>query len=324
MMDQKISYRELCKREPTIPIFSKDWWLDAVCGEENWDVVLIKHESDIVASLPYYIKRGRRITTIGMPQLTQSLGPWLRPSKGKYANALAWQKDLMTELINQLPSYDFFVQNFHYTVTNWLPFYWQGFCQSTRYTYIIEDLSDINNVWDGLLSNIRSDIKKARNRYRVEVCTDLGIDKFLDVNELTFSRQGMQLPYSRDFVRRIDNACIAHESRKIFFGRDNEGRIHAAVYLIWTESSAYCLMIGNDPALRASGATSLCMWEAIQFAATVAKSFDFEGSMIEPVERFFRAFGAKQIPYFSVSKNNSRLSELRTAAKIIKRAILRK
>ena len=35
--------------------------------------------------------------------------------------------------------------------------------------------------------------------------------------------------------------------------------------------------------------------------------FDFEGSMIEPVERSFRQFGAKQTPYFSVSKTPSRL-----------------
>lgn len=66
-------------------------------------------------------------------------------------------------------------------------------------------------------------------------------------------------------------------------------------------------MGGGDPALRNSGATSLCMWEAIRFAATVTKSFDFEGSMIEPVERYFRAFGAIQTPYFSVSKTPSRL-----------------
>jgi len=66
-------------------------------------------------------------------------------------------------------------------------------------------------------------------------------------------------------------------------------------------------MGGGAPDLRNSGATSLCMWEAIQFAATVTKSFDFEGSMLETVERFFRAFGAKQTPYFAISKINSKL-----------------
>ena len=75
-----------------------------------------------------------------------------------------------------------------------------------------------------------------------------------------------------------------------------------AAIIFWNPDSAYYLMGGRNPKLRSSGATSLCMWEAIQFSASVTKSFDFEGSMNEPVERFFRAFGAVQTPYFSIKK----------------------
>jgi hypothetical protein len=32
--------------------------------------------------------------------------------------------------------------------------------------------------------------------------------------------------------------------------------------------------------------------------------------MIEPVERFFRAFGAIQTPYFAISKTNSKLLKI--------------
>jgi hypothetical protein len=34
----------------------------------------------------------------------------------------------------------------------------------------------------------------------------------------------------------------------------------------------------------------------------VSRVFDFEGSMLEPIEHFVRAFGGRQTPYFSVSK----------------------
>lgn len=44
------------------------------------------------------------------------------------------------------------------------------------------------------------------------------------------------------------------------------------------------------------------IWEAIKFASTVSKKFDLEGSMLEPVERFFRGFGTVQKPYFTISK----------------------
>lgn len=39
---KKDEYREFCLNEKNIPIFSKDWWLDSVCGTDNWDVALVK------------------------------------------------------------------------------------------------------------------------------------------------------------------------------------------------------------------------------------------------------------------------------------------
>ena len=44
------------------------------------------------------------------------------------------------------------------------------------------------------------------------------------------------------------------------------------------------------------------MWESILRARLVTDVFDFEGSMIGPVERFFRAFGSRQTPYLKVSR----------------------
>jgi hypothetical protein len=35
------------------------------------------------------------------------------------------------------------------------------------------------------------------------------------------------------------------------------------------------------------------------------------GSMLEPIERFFRGFGAVQIPYFNITKTPSRMLRLR-------------
>jgi hypothetical protein len=247
------------------------------------------------------------MTVITQPRETQTLGPWLRESSAKVAVRLGQEKDLLTELIAQLPAFSHFEQNWHHANTNWLPFYWHGVRQTTRYTYRLPDLSNLDAIWSGFRENIRGDIRKAQDRFKVTVRTDLNIDDFLALNAKTFERQGQVLPYSISFIKELDEACKKHNSRTIFVAVDDSGRHHAGVYIIWDEQSAYYLMGGGDPELRSSGATSLCMWDAIQFASTKTKSFDFEGSMIEPVERFFRAFGAIQTPYFSISKTSSRL-----------------
>ncbi|MFX0196635.1 MAG: GNAT family N-acetyltransferase [Candidatus Hodarchaeota archaeon] len=309
-MGNKERYREFCKENSGIPIFSKDWWLDAVCGPENWDVAMVAKGDSVVATMPYTFKRKYGFVLLGMPFLTQTLGPWLRSSPGKYAKKLTMEKDCMESLIEQLPHYDYFNQCFHYSVTNWLPFYWKGFKQTTRYTYVLEDLSDTGRIWEGFLDNIRREIRKAESRFGLAVRSDMGIESFLKVTKKTFQRQGMNLPYPVEIVYKIERACERHNCKKILFAVDREGNIHAAFYIVWDENSAYYLMGGGDPVLRKSGATSLLMWEAIKFASTVTSRFDFEGSMIESVERFFRSFGAKQIPYYEVTNTQSRLLQL--------------
>ena len=41
-MTKKEKYRELCKYEKSIPIFSKDRWMDAVCWENDWDILSVE------------------------------------------------------------------------------------------------------------------------------------------------------------------------------------------------------------------------------------------------------------------------------------------
>jgi hypothetical protein len=290
----------------SVPLFAQPWWLDSTAGPDGWDVVCISDPAgEVVAALPYTVQRRRSLTILGMPPLSQTLGPWLRSCPARESTRLAREKDLIGELLDALPPSDHYAQSWHHSITNWLPAYWRGYSQTTHYTYRIPSLVDLDAVWNGMQSNIRSDVRKARERFGVTVDDAADLEAFSRLNDLTFARQGKPSPYSNEFLSRVDAAADAQSSRRIFVARDEAGRAHAGVYLVWDSESAYYLMGGGDPELRNSGATSLCMWEAIRFAATVTKSFDFEGSMIEPVERFFRAFGAIQTPYFAISRTTS-------------------
>ena len=316
-LTNKDKYRALCLKEFNIPIFSKDWWLDAVCGEDNWGVAIIDKENEIIASMPYFKKRRLIFDLITMPQLTQTMGPWFaKKSDAKYVTRLSNQHKLMQELIDQIPRNSFFSQNFHYSIANWLPFKWNGFQQTTNYTYVIPDLSDLDKIWKNMRENIKTDIRKAEKNLTVH--SGITIENFYNLNKKTFSRQDLSISYDLNFLRKVDDACQKHQARKIFVAEDANTNYHAAIYIVLdSQNTAYYLMGGSDPNLRNSGAMSLLMWEAIKYASTVAKTFDFEGSMIQPVERFFRAFGAEQKPYFHVYKTSSKLLKIRQALKDI-------
>lgn len=317
-MNSKQKYSDLCRSEDNVPIFSQYWWLDAVCGHENWDVAIIEKGDHIEAALPYMRANKFGLRFITMPPLTKTLGPWLRAYDGKKGAQYAHQKELFTKLIKSLPRFDYFCQNFHASITNWLPFFWQGFKQTTWYTYVLDNLGELEGIFDGFQGNIRREIKKARQRYKLHIRWDIDIESFYDLYKKTFLRQKMRVPHSKKIIFRVDKACRSRNTSKIIGAQDNAGRIHAAHYIIWDPHSAYYLMGGSDPELRNSGANSLCMWEAIRFASKVTQKFDFEGSMIEPIERFFRGFGAKQIPYFRITSETKRMIRLRALKSLIR------
>jgi hypothetical protein len=318
MVSNKGLYRQLCKQQQ-LPLFLNDWWLDAVCVEGPWDAAVIEEGGDIRAVLPYYKVKGKLgHTYLTMPRLTQFMGPWLiYPPDQKYSSKLSYEKQILAELIRQLPSFDSFTQNFHYSVTNWLPFYWESFQQSTGYTYRLEELGRPEALFAGFKSSIRREIRKAEKQVSVKVDND--IEKFYHMVGKTYKRQELTLPVSLDFMKRIDTACEANNCRRILFALDSSGRVHAALYVVWDDQSAYHLLSGGDPRLRTSGATSLLMWHAIRFAASVTGSFDFEGSMVQPIERFFSSFGSIQKPYLQLEKVNSRFLKLKKCLNAIRR-----
>ena len=297
----KNKYRSLCVRETSIPIFSRDWWLDATAGVDNWDVVLVEKGGEIVASLPYMVLKRHGFKYICQPVLTQKLGPWLKyPPRQKYDKRLSYENKIFKELIEELPIVDSISICFDYNITNWLPFYWKGFNQTTRYTYIIEDLSNVEKIFQEMSSDMRNMVRKAEKSVIIKECVD--VDLAYSLNKMTFDRQNMKMPYTLDMFKKISEACFAHDAGKIFIAEDVDGNKHGMSFMVYDENCAYYLIGGGNPEYRNSAAQDLLIWHMIKEASNVTKKFDFEGTMLPTVNKTFRSFGTVQKSYHSISK----------------------
>ena len=91
----------------THTIFDQPWWLQAV-APGAWDEIVLEKGGRPAARLPYVTTNRRGLRIVSQPPLTQTLGPWLAPSAGKYAQRLAAEKDFMSALIERLPPFDLF------------------------------------------------------------------------------------------------------------------------------------------------------------------------------------------------------------------------
>jgi hypothetical protein len=284
-------------------LFEQPWWLESV-APGAWNAAVARRGDEIVGRLPYVRRRRLGLTTIVQPAFTPVLGPWLAPMEGKYARRLDTEKKLMRQLIDGLPAFDVFLMCFSPTMTNWLPFRWADFTASVCYTYRIEDLSDLDRVQHEFQDHVRRGIRKAGER--VEVDHDLPLAELLRLDALTFARRHVDPGRRAAVVCRLDAACAARGRRRILGAVDRSGATHAALYLAWDDRTLYALMSARDPQCHATGANTLLYWEAIRLASEVSRAFDFEGSMVEPIEHYFRGFGGRQTPYFCVTKANLR------------------
>ena len=300
-MTSKEKYQSYCDSE-SLPVFVQPWYLDVVCGAEHWEVALVERNSKVVGVFPYHLKKRGPYQIILMPMLVKMMGTYISQTFQHYS------KRITKELMAQLPPVAEFDQNFHYDITDWLPFYWSGYKQSTLYSYVFEDLSDLEKVYDGIINDYRNNKMKKAEKI-VTVRTDLSLQEFYNIQQMTFTRQGKKfiLPFS--FIEKLDEALVANASRKIFFALDEAGQIHSVVYLIWDKKTAYYLFAGDDPNLRNSGAGILLIWEVIKYTKNVLglNRFDFQGSMIPGIEKVGRSFGAKAVPYFRIWKEGPML-----------------
>jgi len=285
----------------------RSWWLKTVCPA-NFQILTVVKSGKIIAGMPISISLMWRHSIISMPPFTQTLGILFAPSqKRTYEARLSDEMKLMDFIIQNIPHFDYFSINFHQNFNNWLPFYWERYRQTTRYTYMIPDISDLNKLLENMSQTGRNVIKKASNRYSITITESNDVRTLLRLNDKTFTRQGIKVPFSEEVVTQIYKESSARNAGKIFLAKDPENNVHSAIFFVYDSKSTYGLISGGDPKFRESGANALNIWHSIEYANKVTASYNFGGSMIKNIELFMRSFGAVQTPYYNISKDNRRL-----------------
>lgn len=298
-------------------VFASSWWLDAV-APGRWRPHAITEQGRTVAAWPTVVRPTRWGDVHEGARLTPFLGPLMRlpePPVRHWAEQLRLLEALLAE-IGRPAAVD---ARCHPTFDYWTPLRWNGFTQTTSYTWRLEDLADLEAVFAGARENIRREVRKAAKR-GVMVSTG-SLDELLAVHARTAAQQAISdAAASRATLRRIDEAAAGRDARSILIARDEDGRVHAGAYLVHDARYTYYLVGGSDAALRNSGAMSATMWAAIELASKRGTGFDFEGSSLRSVERFFRAFGGRPVPCSRVRWSSSRGLSTEVA---VKRAVRR-
>ena len=317
-MNRKTEYQNLCKKEKGICVYSQPWWLDAVCGDD-WDVLLQYNEEEIYAAMVYYKKKRWGLNYITQPVFTQHNGPWIKIQEGiSEYKKIAKEKKIISKFIDDLEKNKeicYIQQSLDITTTNWLPYYWKGYKQTTGYTYRLNDISDTDYVFTNMHPNKRNSIKKAA-KSKLRFCLDLDSKTFYNFHRETLKELGKEITYSFDIFERMYNASYDNKQGRTFYVTNENGKLISALFCIWDDDCAYHLITAISGEGRKVSALDYCVWNALLFFSEQGiRAYDFEGSMMEKVEESYRKFGTTQTQYFKINKINSKNPLIKWAIK---------
>lgn len=304
----KKKYLELCKKE-YICIYNQPWFLDTVCGDKNWDVILCQKGEEIVGAYPFYIKRKYGMNYITCPYRVQHNGVWIKMySNQSHIKKVSYENEIMSAMISKMEEeihkrkiYNY-RQAFSPDIKNWLPFYWKKFKQTTRYTYRINNIQDINDVYKNFFADKKRNIKKAE-KSNVTLGFDLDAREFYDFHRECLKEEGKNIFYSFEIFERIYDSLYNHNAGRILYAMDSKGNVLNAMFSGYDERWGYNWYHAISKKARSSGTTDWLVFEMIKYLSSIGvKGFDFEGSMIPGVEESFRHYGGGQEPYFVIFK----------------------
>lgn len=297
-------YRQLCGQE-NIPLHSQAWWLDAICGVDEWDVALaFSPKGKTIGALPYHQKSISFFSFISNPVLCTYANIYLNLPNNpdiKLSSLYTLEKKILGKLISKLPKTTFLKINMHPSLKNTLPFHWAAFSSTVRYTYRLDNLNNIDQIYEYIHYNIRRDMKIAADKIKVKRSED--IKALYELSSASYKSKNLTIPFSLGFFEKLFEKIKQNSKFHLQYAIDkNNGIIYSGLLTIYDRKCAYAILAGRNTEDRQVNTLSTLYWHSINEASKHVKEYDFEGSMVKEIEHVYSNFGAKRTPYMSISK----------------------
>jgi hypothetical protein len=267
----------------------------------GWRAIEVRDQGVLQAVLPLNWRTKGGFNASLQPSFAQCWGLLLAvPPPGNAYTVYSWKRKVVTAAIAGLPAkLHWFVHGFSPEFDYGVPFHWAGYTLHTRYTYRLS--------LDGTEAQLLAGLQKDRQRY-VRQAPDKGpavrsgstaeLMALAAVNKDKDVLGGQTLA----FTARLFDWLLADGSGQIWVAEQEGQVIAGGMFIRYGKQTTYLFGVQN-PALKSPSAMTLVLWEAMRQGIGPGRRFDFEGSMIEGIESFFRGLGGSPVPYLYIQKN---------------------
>lgn len=284
-----------------IGVFGTFKWL-SIYGEALQLIGIYKDEHQLIGGF-YFLKiKKYGFSFIKLPPYTPHCGLFFKSENSNQSSKNNFSKELMDEVCQFISQQNaaLTILAFPSSINDFQPFIWNKFKVVPNYTYRIQ----LENSMENIISNFDSKNRNAINKaIKEELVTEInGLTK---LELFDFFYKSLKATDANIYEQELKRIFLnfSDDSNSFSIAARLKGDLIGLVFCVYDENTCYYLLGGVNKNVRVGGVTNLLIQKSIERAKQLGcKIFDFEGSMLKGVEKFFRGFGPELVPYFTVNK----------------------
>lgn len=170
-------------------------------------------------------------------------------------------------------------------------------------TFVL-DLSNTQEIWNGLSKPLRSRIRRAERRGTV-IDASPHLEDFYSLYMTTFTRRKLAPPFTRESFCRGIGRVVESGKGKAYVAYAPGGEPCAARLVLFDSTRAYCALAGSNPSVTKEQVSDLLMWEVIRCTSEVRRELDLVGANVKGVAEFNRKYHGELLHYMEASSYRS-------------------
>lgn len=287
--------------EPSLGVFGSKKWL-SVYGADLTLVGIYKDEHQLIGGFYYLDTKKYGFRFIKLPPYTPHCGLFFSSESKNKSSINNFSKEIVQlacDYFSGLKS-ALTILAFPSSIIDLQPFIWTKYKVVPNYTYRI----DLQKTQEEIRANFDP---KTRNAINKAVKENIVVrENQLQPNDLlSFFTNSLSVSGANVYNAELRNILMnfAEQSNSFSVQAYKEEKVVGSVFCVYDKTSCYYLLGGTDKAAGVQGINALLVQKSIEKAASLGCIvFDFEGSMLKGVEKFFRSFGGELVPFYTANK----------------------
>lgn len=279
-----VQYDKCVEQSSQSTIFAFSWYLDVTC--DNWDA-LILNDYDAVMPIPW--RRKYFITYVYQPLWILELGIYskIKIKEDDFLNIL-FQKFKFVELR----------LNFENKISNFKQF------KRERMMQVISLKNDYDSILRKYNRNRKRELKKAKEHQLTEDWKGK-IDHLINLFKNNVGNRVSEIS-DKDYnnLKTLINKCIQKDKGYLLSVFDHKKKLVSAAFFVSNRNVITEVVCSSDFENRDNGANTFMNDRALFKFQPEFDLFNFGGSSMEGIAKYYRSFGGVDLMYTQIYYNN--------------------